>query len=290
MRAFRDYPKEERHNYITLSDGAYYPDILQQACAFYQPVLVQFSELIRNSESSAALFLNIAHTSNPWMRTQLCRVFRKYVSPDTPVELLKKSQSAQQICAEFGTRFRPIHIVQKKFDARPIPDEALCAVLWEYKERGQKGYDLTEKLFGLMKTKFPNLSIWGPKRAGKDIQARAIWADYPNDSRPLDFAVSSPDRKTVYAVGLARYDGDRGGAQEDDRTGGYKNCADEILQYAHAHGKNVKILFVNDGPGLLLGSMWEDYSRIEERHPGEVMVLTLRMIEERLTEKWLRGE
>jgi hypothetical protein len=36
--------------------------------------------------------------------------------------------------------------------------------------------------------------------------------------------------------------------------------------------------------------MWEDYSRIEERYPDEVMVLTLRMVEERLTEKWLKGE
>jgi len=46
---------------------------------------------------------------------------------------------------------------------------------------------------------------------------------------------------------------------------------------------------LNDGPGLLLGSMWEDYSKIEERYPNEVIVLTLRMIEERLTIDWLRS-
>ena len=34
----------------------------------------------------------------------------------------------------------------------------------------------------------------------------------------------------VLAVGLARYDSDRGGGQEDDRIGGYHNCADEILR------------------------------------------------------------
>ena len=50
------------------------------------------------------------------------------------------------------------------------------------------------------------------------------------------------------------------------------------------------MIFVNDGPGLLLGSMWEDYARIEERYPNEVKVITLRMIEERLTASWLRGE
>lgn len=38
----------------------------------------------------------------------------------------------------------------------------------------------------------------------------------------MDFVISSKDKKVIYAVGLARYDGDRGGAQEDDRTGGYK--------------------------------------------------------------------
>jgi len=39
--------------------------------------------------------------------------------------------------------------------------------------------------------------------------------------------------------------------------------------------------------GLLLGTMWEDYSRIEERDPKRIKVLTLRMVPERLTEDWL---
>ena len=171
-----------------------------------------------------------------------------------------------------------------------MPDEALCAVLWEYKDRGKKGYDLTDKFFDMVQGRFPDLCIWGPRGAGADVQAKSIWSDYPNNSRPLDFVISSDDKKTIYAVGLARYDGDRGGAQEDDRTGGYKNCADEVLEYVHSHGLNTKVIFLNDGPGLLLGSMWEDYSRIEERHPNEVKVITLRMIEERLTESWLKGE
>lgn len=103
----------------------------------------------------------------------------------------------------------------------------------------------------------------------------------------MDFVISNKDKSRIYAVGLARYDGDRGGAQEDDRTGGYKNCADEVLAYADSQGLPVKILFVNDGPGLLLGTMWEDYSRIEERDPKRIKVLTLRMVPERLMEDWL---
>lgn len=290
MRTFRDFTPEERRNYIALSTGEYYPDILTDACTLYTPVLKMFSDLLHRSESSIALFINISTVRNQWMRTQLCRVFRKYVSPETPVEMLKKSTKAKQICSEFGEGFRPIHIVQERFDGRPFPDEALCAVLWEYKDRGKKGYDLTEKFFDMIQAKFPDMAIWGPKRSGSDIQAISFWQDYTNPSRPLDFVISSPDRKIIYAVGLARYDGDRGGAQEDDRTGGYKNCADEILSYVHSHGLKTKVIFINDGPGLLLGSMWEDYSRIEERYQGEVMVLTLRMIDERLTRDWLKGE
>ena len=290
MRAFRDYSPEERRNYITLSTGEYYPDILEDACRLYSPVLETFSQLLNRSESSSALFMNISAVPTQWMRIQLCRVFRKYVSPETPVEMLKKKSQAKKICEDFGDGFRPIHVVQKKFDSRPLPDEALCAVLWEYKDRGKKGYDLTDKFFDMIQGKFPDLSIWGPRGAGADVQAKSIWNDYPNNSRPLDFVISSDDKKTIYAVGLARYDGDRGGAQEDDRTGGYKNCADEVLEYVHSHGLNTKVIFLNDGPGLLLGSMWEDYSRIEERHPNEVKVITLRMIEERLVESWLKGE
>jgi len=290
MKTFRDYQPEERRNYITLSTGEYYPDILVDACRLYSPVLETFSELLHHSESTNALFMNLSTVPNQWMRVQLCRVFRKYASPETPVEMLKKSTKARQICQEFGEGFRPIHIVQEKFDSRPFPDEALCAVLWEYKDRGKKGYDLTEKFFDLIQVKFPDMEIWGPRRSGSDIQAVSLWSDYANISRPLDFVISSSDRKTIYAVGLARYDGDRGGAQEDDRTGGYKNCSDEILNYVHSHGLKTKVIFLNDGPGLLLGSMWEDYSRIEERYPDEVKVLTLRMVDERLTESWLKGE
>ena len=145
------------------------------------------------------------------------------------------------------------------------------------------------RLYVLFCGKFSDLSIWGPKGAGSDIQAQEVWADYPNPNRPLDFVISSKDKKSVYAVGLARYDGDRGGAQEDDRTGGYKNCTDEILAYVHEHDLKTKIIYLNDGPGLLLGSMWRDYSDLEDRFPGEVKVITLRMIDERLSKEWLIG-
>ena len=289
ISTFADY-KSEGANWITLSTGEYYPDILSDACLLYEPVLQLFARLLKSSETSQRLFLEIADISEVWMRVQLCRVFRKYVSPETPVEMLKRKTKAQEIIDDFGHGFRPINEVQYRFDSRPMPDEALCALLWEYKSRGAKGYDLTERFFDMFVSHFPKLILRGPKRAGKDIRLGDIYDDYPFPSRPVDFIVYDEDGDSVLAIGFARYDGDRGGAQEDDRTGGYKNAANEILSYAESRALTTKVIFVNDGPGLLLGSMWDDYASLEESwEDNKIMVATLRMIPTRLSESWLKG-
>ena len=283
---FADY-KADARNWITLASGEYYPDILEDACELYKPVLVLFGQLLKSSESSKRLFLQIAEQTDGWMRVQLARVFRKYVSPETPVEMLKQKSKAQKICDEFGKGFRPIQKVQAAFISRPLPDEALCAVLWEYKDRGKKGYDLTERFFSLFRSTFPDLQITGPERAGKDVLLGQVFENYPKPDRPVDFVIYDDAKKEVLAIGLARYDSDRGGAQEDDRTGGYQNCADEILNYAKKRGLRTKVIFVNDGPGLLLGSMWNDYAHLERSRSGKILVATLRMIPERITREWL---
>lgn len=285
-KAFSDY-KKEGHNWITLASGEYYPDILEDARELYKPVLVMFGQILKASESSVQLFMNISDVSDGWMRVQLARVFRKYVSPETPVEMLKKKTQADKICEQFGKGFRPIHEVQKAFSSRPLPDEALCAVLWEYKDRGKKGYDLTDRFFRMFRQHFPKVTIRGPERAGKDILMQEVFLDYPRPDRPVDFVIY--DKQSVLAIGLARYDSDRGGAQEDDRTGGYKNCADEVLGYAKRKGLKTKVIFLNDGPGLLLGSMWNDYATLERSWPGKILVLTLRMLPERLNMTWLKS-
>jgi len=285
-QSFSDF-KAEGRNWITLAGGEYYPDILKDACALYEPVLQLFRRLLLSSESSTRLMMLIADETDGWMRVQLARVFRKYVSPETPVEMLKKKTQAEKICEDFGSGFRPINEVQKAFSLRPMPDEALCALLWEYKDRGKKGYALTERLFAIFREQFPDLSVSGPERAGKDILLGKVFHDYPKPDRPVDFILADVKTSKILAVGLARYDGDRGGAQEDDRTGGYRNCADEILGYARKHSLNLKVIFINDGPGLLLGSMWNDYASIERSHPGRILVSTLRMLPERLTKEWL---
>jgi hypothetical protein len=48
------------------------------------------------------------------------------------------------------------------------------------------------------------------------------------------------------------------------------------------------VIFLNDGPGLLLVSMWDDYANIEKSWPDRIMVLTLRMVPDRITLEWLR--
>jgi hypothetical protein len=284
---FSDY-RIDAHNWITLTTGEYYPDILMEACELYKPVLVLFGQILQRSETSTRFFMELSEIPDGWMRIQLARVFRKYVSPDTPVEMLKKKTMAKIICEQFGERFRAINEVQAAFCSRPIPDEALCAVLWEYKDRGKKGYGLTEKFFALLKKQFSEYEIIGPERAGKDIPLGSVFPDYPNPKRPIDFMIKNK-RNEVLVVGLARYDSDRGGAQEDDRTGGYKNCADEVFNYCKQHQLNTKVVFLNDGPGLLLGSMWTDYSDIERRWENKIKVVTLRMVPFRLNREWIES-
>jgi hypothetical protein len=291
-KSFADY-RTDGASWITLASGEYYPDILPQACELYKPVLVLFDQLVRSSHSSIDLFIAISEVKEQWMRIQLSRVFRKYVSPETPVEMLKKKSAAQRICGQFGARFRNIVEVQKKFASRPLPDEALCAVLWEYKDRGKKGYDLTERLFSIIRGHLHGFTMIGPERAGKDVLLGEVFPGYPKPDRPVDFVIfegNEADPQKAIAVGLARYDSDRGGAQEDDRTGQYREVAQEIVRYANRNGlPRLKVIYVNDGPGLLLGSMWTDYAYIEKHWKGRVKVVTLRMVAERITAAWLKS-
>lgn len=126
--------------------------------------------------------------------------------------------------------------------------------------------------------------ISGPKRAGADIDLRKVLPGF-TERAPTDFVISSASGE-VLAVGYARYDSDRGGAQEDDRTGGNQDKITKIERYNQAFGARVKLIFLNDGPGLALGSMWRDYAAMEEGRP-DVLVVTLKMLEDRLSSAWL---
>ena len=87
------------------------------------------------------------------------------------------------------------------FARRPTADEAICAILWEYKDRGKKGYDLTERLFAILREKLPGLRVIGPERAGKDVLLGEVFPDYPKPDRPVDFVIFDGDRSAGGGVG-----------------------------------------------------------------------------------------
>jgi len=286
LTSFDSY-KASASRWVTFIDSEFYPDYLDEAKVVYGSVLEQFATLVSEVHSSADLLTRISQEPNP-SRTQLLRVFRKYVSPDTSVEMLKRKNKIPEIIAEFGTRFRSLETVKQNLLSRPDPDEAMMAVLHEYESRGQKGYELTEAFFlWFNKTFGDDYKIQGPPRAGRDVMLNEVLPNFKLRI-PADFLISRPD-KTPLVLGFARYDSDRGGAQEDDRTGGNRDKVTEIRKYASEKKVPLKVFFLNDGPGLTLGSMWNDYAALETYGEGDVMVCTLKMLDSRLTREWLES-
>ena len=286
-KSFGDY-KENKYNWITLGPSEYYPDYVTMAVQHYGPLIRHFRALLTNATDSSDLFRAIMAVRGR-DRIQLCRIFRKYVSPAAPVELTKTVKNTEANIEGFQDHFRPIEAVRTVFESRPIPDESLCLLLWEYKNRGEVGYSLTENLFPVLRANLENMTVDGPERAGPDLQLREEWKNYPKESRPVDFIIRGENQQ-VMAVGLARYDNDRGGAQEDDRPGQYRETAREIVEFADSQEMNsLKVIFINDGPGLLAGSMWDDYASIDTMLGNRVRVATLKMVTERITKEWLES-
>lgn len=286
MTSFSDY-KSKASQYITFIDSEFYPDYLDEARTIYGSVIEQFADLADTANSSAQLLTSIVEKPNP-SRTQLLRVFRKYVSPDTSVEMLKVKKKIPSIINDYGHRFRDIEKVRANLTSRPNPDEALMAILMEYKSREQKGYELTEAFFLWFESSFGSeYLIQGPVRAGRDVMLDEVLKDW-DAKTPADILISR-DRETPLVIGFARYDSDRGGAQEDDRTGGNRDKVTDILRYADTYELPLKVFFLNDGPGLTLGSMWNDYAALEDYGRGRVMVCTLKMLDERFTRDWLES-
>ena len=284
MTTFASY-KTTASKWITIFDSPFYPDSLDEAKILYENVLLRFTEVVEQAQSSANLLEIITKEPDP-LRIQLLRVFRRYVSPDTSVEMTKRKTKIPDIIKDFGYRFRSIEQVKQNLQSRPVPDETLMAMLLEQSTRGQKGYDLTESFFLWFNKVFnKDYLIRGPVRAGRDVMLNEVLDNWQYKT-PADMLISRLDG-TPLVVGFARYDSDRGGSQEDDRTGGNRDKITEILGYAKTYNLPLKVLMLNDGPGLLLGSMWNDYANLEKYGQSRVMVCTLKMLEERFTQSWL---
>lgn len=290
-KLFGDY-KSRAAKYITTQDRPYYPDYLEDARVLYREVFMEFGVLLNAVSSSSDLLLKI-HEQSGDRRIQLLRCFRKYVSPMTSVEMLKVKAKVPAVISDFGVSFRALDEVRSGYSNRALDDEALAAVLWEHHDRGTPGYILTKAFFDAFETKFgDHYTIAGPREAGADVQLSAVLPKFTSIV-PADFVILRKESDIPLVVGFAHYDSDRGGSQEDDRTGGNQDKVEKIMAYAARRRLPMQVLFVNDGPGLLLGSMWDDYARLESNNIVDdelrVMVVTLKMVSKRLTVDWLEG-
>ena len=213
MTTFASY-KTTASKWITIFDSPFYPDSLDEAKILYENVLLRFTEVVEQAQSSANLLEIITKEPDP-LRIQLLRVFRRYVSPDTSVEMTKRKTKIPDIIKDFGYRFRSIEQVKQNLQSRPVPDETLMAMLLEQSTRGQKGYDLTESFFLWFNKVFnKDYLIRGPVRAGRDVMLNEVLDNWQYKT-PADMLISRLDG-TPLVVGFARYDSDRGGSQEDD--------------------------------------------------------------------------
>jgi hypothetical protein len=281
--AFADY-RAEKWKWITPFDVGFYPDHFPSALKHYTPTINRFRQLASRALTSADL-LRLIQKEPSAGRIQLLRIFRRFVSPITSVEMLKRVGDTDNICTAFAPLFRDIGLVRDNI-ANKAHDMILSALLYEHKDRGKFGYTLTGKFFEWFESKFPipSYEALGPRGAGADIELQTVFPDYTHRC-PCDMVIKRKGK--ILVVGFARYDSDRGGSQEDDRTGGNQMKVIQILAYANKRKIPLKIFFLNDGPGLLLGSMWRDYGELEKSAPGRVMVATLKMLDDRFTEPWM---
>ena len=257
----------------------------------YSGLLDKFIELTKTSKNSTELLLAICREPNTppvKLRNRLLQVFRRYVSPDTDHERLSKMNQIKSIIEHYGFGFRPIEVVREKLSSRPYPDDALLALLYEYSTRGKKGYDLTEMFFEWFEVRFAGeYLIEGPRRAGKDLALSGVLKDYTKTA-PIDFLITRLNGSLI-AAGFARYDSTRGGAQGDDRTGNNHDKMVEIQTEGRRLGLAPKIIFINDGPGLVHRDLWEGSAVLEREGGSSVMVCSLKMLDSRLTKEWLEA-
>ncbi|MEH1986805.1 MULTISPECIES: hypothetical protein [unclassified Nostoc] len=191
LNSFSSY-KVTASKWITIFDSPFYPDSLDEAKMLYEKVLERFIELVDEATNSANLLEIITNEPDP-LRIQLLRVFRRYVSPDTTVEMTKKKRDIPTIINDFGDRFRSLEEVRKNLQSRPVPDETLMAFLLEQSKRGQKGYDLTEAFFLWFDRVFgKNYIIRGPVRAGKDVMLDKVLDNWEAQT-PADIFISRLD-------------------------------------------------------------------------------------------------
>lgn len=278
---------------ITPIDSAVrFPEILEASYTKYKADIELFCDMIATAKDSGTLLDAIRQTTVPAeTRMSLLKMFRRCVAPVLDTEMSKKITKVRtsELINSYGATFKPIDKLRDQFEnLRQGEFETLAALIGEYDMRGQSGYALTEQFFDWFESEFSGeFTIEGPRRAGRDVELSTVFTSFVG-GYPCDFVIRSGDN--VLAVGFARYDATRGGAQSDDRTGGNWAKVEKARQFCKASGEAFRIVFLSDGPGLGHNDTWKEACDIDGEWEGNVRVTTLKLATVRITREWLRGE
>jgi hypothetical protein len=270
-----------------------FPESLDVLIEKYSASIETFCQLIRESDSSGEVLDKIRQTDrNADERMALLKMYRRCVSPVLDTEATKKIKkiSTESLVEAYGVTFKPIGKLKAQFgDMAPEVRFALAALIGEYDTRGQSGYELTGLFFDWFEEHFAgHYLIEGPRGAGRDIELSTIYPDFKGDF-PCDFVVRRESDNEVLAVGFARYDSTRGGAQSDDRTGGNANKVDKAKAFDVVTPTRLKMIFLSEGPGLMHGDTWEEACQLDGQWDGRVRVATLKLASKRITPDWLES-
>ena len=279
---------------ITPIDGTIrFPEILEVLIEKYSSAIDTFCALIRESSSSDEVLRKIRQADRGAdERMALLKMYRRCVSPVLDTEATKKIKkvSTESLIETYGATFKPIGTLKSQFeDLSPEARFALAALIGEYDTRGQSGYQLTGMFFDWFEEHFAgSYLIEGPRGAGRDIELSSIYPEFRGDF-PCDFVVRRSVDNEVLAIGFARYDSTRGGAQSDDRTGGNANKVEKAKAFDAVTPTKLKIIFLSDGPGLMHRDTWEESCQLDGQWDGRVRVTTLKLAAKRITPDWLEG-
>lgn len=270
-----------------------FPEVLELLTEKYGDAIDTFCQLIADCTSSAEILENIRSPKRDKdERMALLKMYRRCVSPVLDTEATKKIQkiSTASLVDTYGHTFKPISKLKTQFANLPAEYKyALAALVGEYDTRGQQGYQLTGAFFDWFEDHFAGrYTIEGPRGAGRDIELSDLFPTYKG-SYPCDFAIRRISDGEIMAIGFARYDSTRGGAQSDDRTGGNSYKVAAAKAYDKFTSSRLKLIFLADGPGLLHGDTWEEACTLDGQWDGRVRVVTLKLAAKRITPDWLEG-
>lgn len=285
---------DDPNTVITPIDTAIrFPEILEVLLAKYRDDIDLFTALVAKSASSAELLDRIRQKGIPAdSRMSLLKIFRRAVAPVLDTETTKKLKvTTASLVENYGSSFKPIEVLKEQFaDMDNETKGALSALIGEYDTRGQLGYILTDNFFTWFEQTFKGvMSIKGPRGAGRDVELSTIFKDFEGQY-PCDFVITADEDDRVLAVGFARYDSTRGGAQSDDRTGGNSYKVTKAREYCEKTGTKLRLVFLSDGPGLGHKDTWQEACTLDGQWNGNVRVATMKLAESRITADWLLGD